>query len=124
MTVREIRSAFREMEDLFSAAAAVRSSNTIGWRREAIDVRRRLAAKLSEVSAMLSAVQPSSPATQAYEACRRALADLRDRLATHQANWPMVAIDLASNDYRASQQRVWNAFRALEKALSGIEATR
>lgn len=80
-----------------------------GWKREFVGLRRELQALLSRMASLSEELAGAGVGAGTTTLFRECLAQMRHRVALHQADWPVVQIDSDSPVYRASVEGVREA---------------
>lgn len=110
--LEQFRSAVEELETIQQQLASVAKEQGCDWRRELIDLRRKLQMQIGVVAAAIGNTPSLSRDSERGPALSEALSKMRSALALHQANWPAVSIDPASFQYAQSTATVRAANRA------------
>jgi hypothetical protein len=77
-------------------------------RHRLVALRRELADQLSQVSTHIESVVPLLTDNQARD-LRQKFSTMRTAIATHQSNWPAIALDGSAPAYRTSVQNLRNS---------------
>ena len=97
--------ALSELERMLKAMAEMSKRTDATWKREFIEMRRRLQVQLSLVATTAQECDRIKGDPKALGQLRESMARMRSNLALHQANWPAVAIDPTNFDYTESVRK-------------------
>ena len=106
------RDGVSELERIQAKMAGLSKCDEADWRRGLIDLRRQLQSQISRVATVAKDCDRLVSDQRLASQVRDALSHMRSTLALHQADWPAVAIDPESLDYRMSVESVRTANRA------------
>jgi hypothetical protein len=105
------KEAVAELEAIQAAMASLSKQDDSNWRRDFIDLRRRLQSQITQVSLAITRCLPLSRDDRLVRELKDALSRMRTAVALHQANWPAVSIDASSPEYLQSTSGVREANR-------------
>lgn len=117
------RESVSELQRVQVALGGIDKDNGHDWRREFIDLRRKLQLQISNVATAANGSRRLSGDDGLAREVKSALSRMRSTLALHQANWPAVAIDGDNPAYVRSTASVRDANKAFmevaRRVLSG-----
>lgn len=103
-----LKAALDAFEATLQESSIMQDRDFENGRKAAIELRRKIAAHRAEVSSLLDQALES---TKLHYAFRTRFSALCFALALHQANWPVVTIDLKNKAYLASSADARAAYR-------------
>lgn len=121
MTIGAIRALVNELRQLQQRISTATLRQQRDWRYEVVNARRDIAARVGELSAMARQWDMPGHATALNAAFIDSIGDVRRALALHQAQWPAIAIDPASADFKASVGEIRAAYDQLLVHLGNLE---
>lgn len=120
-------SVLREFQKLHQLMIRTPLRKDDGWKRDLIGLRRQLQmlfTQLAEVSNQIALTVPDSPVSLEY---RERLSQVRHKVALHQADWPVVQIDVEDPKHRASVEGIrtacQNFIAAAEQAVIALRSS-
>ncbi len=96
---QELLEAIKLLEATFRKSASLGDENFKEHRKEAVQLRREIAAQLANISKLGTTVFEGKSTAETF---RSQFASMRATMAMHHASWPIIAIDLENPEYRAS----------------------
>ncbi|WP_257557355.1 hypothetical protein [Sphingobium sp. CFD-2] len=107
----EFRQAARDLEQLHREIAELDIDDERAWKKQLIDLRRRLQTQISSVGALVSKFSEFGVDRETARSFGNRFAAMRSKIALHQADWPAVAIDQKDPLYLESLANVRRANR-------------
>ncbi len=106
-TRNDLLKAVTALEDTFRRSADLGGDEFRSNRREVVHLRREIGSRMSELAAVIAALDEAD----LRERCRAEISRMRAAVALHHASWPVVAIDLEEAGYKASIHTMRCAYR-------------
>jgi hypothetical protein len=103
----DLLKAVTALEETFRRSAGLGGSKFRSNRREVVQLRREIGARMSELAVVSAALDDAG----LRERCRDEVSRMRAAVALHHASWPVVAIDLENTSYQVSIQTMRAAYR-------------
>lgn len=113
-----IQARVEELQHSFSTLARLTSSRPDDWRRRHIGIRREANATLPHIAAAIADCPAAEPEV------RPIFTRLRHGITLHQAEWPVVAIDLDDPSYKTSVRDLAATLQQLAVAVRMLGAAR
>ena len=108
---RQISLELQALERVHSELASIAARNDERRRHDLIELRRRFSQQMAEVGRLADPLFASAADPAIHHTYRDHFSRLRSLAAAHQANWPAVRIDEATDQYRRSAKGVTEAHR-------------
>lgn len=103
----ELWRAIEQVEQLLNQSWDLADNDFLSRRKEAIALRRSIADQTATIGKLGEAAFVERDQQDAF---RQRFSATRTAMALHHASWPIVSIDLASRDYRASARSMRQAY--------------
>jgi hypothetical protein len=122
---RQISLELQALERVHSDLASIATRSDERRRHDLIELRRRFSQQMAEVGRLADPLFEAGPDPALHQTYRDHFSRLRSLAAAHQANWPAIRIDEATEQYRRSAQGVTEAHREfiawMQAALARLE---
>lgn len=119
-----LRSAMDDTQQLWSEMDALRTERAPDWRKRFVATRRRQQMLHQRIADCAEECFRQGYGCDVEPAFRRAINLLRSSIALHQANWPVVSIDLDDPLYREAVNEASTHSQALLHVVERILASR
>lgn len=117
----DLLAAINALEVTLRQSASITRENFEARKGEAIELRRRIAEHRTEIFSLISDGLDEGDSQSSF---RSRFSKLCAIIALHQANWPVVSIDLQNPDYLASIREVRDAYASFFQWARTVLATR